>query len=107
MTKKYIFKIFIDENYSKPPLRTYLPNKIMYKHFGENCSIDLADMIDYKISNITRFRYIRFIRNLLKNPIFPTGKPSWISEIPSVSKHFTNTVHNSTKKETSRCFQKS
>ena len=46
-----ITKIFINEIYSKPPLRNYSSNKIIYIHIDEIWSIDLADMIDYKITN--------------------------------------------------------
>ena len=51
-------KIFIDEIYSKPPRKNYPTNKVIYNHVDEICSIDLADMIDYKISNNKGFRYI-------------------------------------------------
>ena len=45
-------KIFIDEIYSKPPMNTYPTNKKKYNHIDEIWSIDLADMIDSKTSNI-------------------------------------------------------
>ena len=61
MIKKDWTKIFIDEIYSKPPLRNYPTNKIVYTHIDEIWSIDLADMIDYKISNNKGFRYIFII----------------------------------------------
>ena len=51
-------KIFIDEIYSKAPKKNYPTNKIIYNHIDEIWSIDLADMIDYKISNNKGFRYI-------------------------------------------------
>ena len=54
-------KIFIDEIYSKPPRKNYPTNKIIYNHIDEIWSIDLADMIDYKISNNKGFRYIFII----------------------------------------------
>ena len=54
-------KIFIDEIYSKPPLRNYPTKKIAYNHIDEIWSIDLADMIDYKISNNKGYRYIFII----------------------------------------------
>ena len=63
--KKDLTKIFIDEIYSKPPLRNYPTNKIIYNHIDEIWSIDLADMIDYKILNNKGFRYI-FIDNFSK-----------------------------------------
>ena len=58
MVKRDLTKIFIDEIYSKLPLRNYPTNKITYNHIDEIWSIDLADMIDCKISNNKRFRYI-------------------------------------------------
>ena len=61
MTKKDNIKIFIDEIFSKPPIKIYPTNKIVYNHIDEVdeiWSIDLADMIDYKVSNNKGFRYI-------------------------------------------------
>ena len=51
-------KIFIDEVYSTPPRKTYPTNEIVYNHIDEIWSIDLPDMIDYKISNNKGYRYI-------------------------------------------------
>ena len=56
--KKELIKIFIDEIYSKAPLRNYPTNKIVYNHIDEIWSIDLADFLKYKISNNKRYRYI-------------------------------------------------
>ena len=61
MVKRDLTKIFIDEIYSKPPRKNYPTNKIVYNHIDEIWSIDLADMIDYKISNNKGFRYIFII----------------------------------------------
>ena len=61
MIKKDLTKIFIDEIYSKPPRKNFPTNKIIYNHIDEVWSIDLADMIDYKISNNKGFRYIFII----------------------------------------------
>ena len=33
-------------------------NKIVYNHIDEILSIDLADMVDYRISNIRGCRYL-------------------------------------------------
>ena len=59
--KKDLTKIFIDESYSKPPRINFPTNKMVYNHIDEIWSIDLADMVDYKISNNKRFRYIFII----------------------------------------------
>ena len=61
MTKKDLIKIFIDEIYSSPPKKNYETNKIVYNHIDEIWSIDLADMIVYKISNNKNYRYIFII----------------------------------------------
>ena len=58
MVKKEIIKTFVDEIYTKPPKKNYETNKLVYIHIDEIWSIDLADMIDYNISNNKGFRYI-------------------------------------------------
>ena len=58
MPKKDLIKIFIDEIYSKPPEKNYPTNKIVHNHIDEIWSIDLADMVDFKVSNNKGFRYI-------------------------------------------------
>ena len=64
---KYNFKIFTDDIYTSPPKKKDPTNKIFYKHIDETWSIDSGDMIEYKISNKGRFRYIIFlIDNLSK-----------------------------------------
>ena len=39
-------------------MRKHPSNKIVYNHIDEICSIDLADMVDYRTSNNKEFRYI-------------------------------------------------
>ena len=58
MFKRDLIKIFIDEIYSEAPKKNYPTHKIVYNQIDEIWSIDLADMIDYKISNNKGFRYI-------------------------------------------------
>ena len=58
MVKRDLTKTFIDEIYSSPPRKNYPTNKISYNHTDEMWSVDLADMIDYKISNNKGYRYI-------------------------------------------------
>ena len=58
MINKDLTKTFIDEIYSKSPNKNYPTNKVVYNHVDEIWSIDLADMIDYKIINNKEFRYI-------------------------------------------------
>ena len=59
--KKDLTKNFIDEIYSTPPGTNYPTNKIVYNFVDEIWSIDLADMVDYKVSNNKGFRYIFII----------------------------------------------
>ena len=61
MIKKDLNKINIYEICSKAPMRNYPTNKIIYNHIDEISSIDLADMVDYKVSNNKGFRYIFII----------------------------------------------
>ena len=61
MINKDKIRIFIDEIYSKAPKKNYPTNKVIYNHVDEIWSIDLADMIDYKISNNKGFRYILIV----------------------------------------------
>ena len=49
--KKDLIKISIDERYSKPPMRNYETNKILYNRIVKMWSIELADFSDYKTSN--------------------------------------------------------
>ena len=56
MINKDLIKTFVDQIYSKPPIRNYPTKKVLYNHIDEIWSIDLADMIDYKISNNKGYR---------------------------------------------------
>ena len=56
--KRDLIKIFVDEIYSTLHKKNYPTNKIFYNHIDEIWSIDLVDMIDYKISNNKGYRYI-------------------------------------------------
>ena len=70
MSKKDLTKIFIDEIYSEPPQKNYPTNKITYNHIDEIWSIDLADMIDYKISNDKGYRYMFIIIDNFSNNLW-------------------------------------
>ena len=61
MTKKDKVRIFIDEIYSKPPLRKYPFRKLDYNHIDEIWSNNLADMVDHRTSNNKGYRYIFII----------------------------------------------
>ena len=42
-------------------------------------------------------RVIRTVRSLIKKPIFLAGNADWLSELPSVTKQYNNTIHHSIK----------
>ena len=72
--KRDLTKIFVDEIYSKPHIKNYPTNKIIYNHIDEIWSIDLADFSDYKTSNNKGYRYIfiiidNFSKNLWAIPL--------------------------------------
>ena len=56
--KKDLTRIFIDKIYSRPPMKNFSTNKMIYNHIDIIWSINLADMVDYKTSNTKGFRYI-------------------------------------------------
>ena len=55
---KDLTKTFINEIYSKPPLRNYPTNKIMIKSIDDTWSSDLLDINDYGPKNNRGYRYI-------------------------------------------------
>ena len=55
---KDLIKSFLDEIYSSPTRKIFPSNKLLYNHFDEICSIDLADMVDYKFLSSKGYRYI-------------------------------------------------
>ena len=42
-------------------------------------------------------RFNRTIRDLLKRPVFEKGAGNWIDVIPTITKHYNNRIHSSTK----------
>ena len=86
-----VLKTFMDEIYSKAPMRNYPSYKIIYNHIDEIWSIDLADMIDYKTSNKKGFRYIFvIIDNFSENTWCIPLKNKYVETITKVVKNFNN-----------------
>ena len=52
-------------------------------------------------------RVIRAIGNLLKKRVFLKGNADWVSELPSLTKKYNNTIHHSIKMTPSRASKKS
>ena len=94
--KKDLAKTFVDEIYSKLPKKNYPTNKITYNHIDEIWSIDLADMIDYKISNNKGFRYIFiFVDNFSK---YLWGIPLKNKYSQTITNEFSNILSTSKRK---------
>ena len=94
--KRDLTKIFIDEIYSKPPKKNYPTNKIVYNHIDEIWSIDLADMIDYKISNNKGFRYIFIVIDNFSKYLFAIPLKNKYSQ--SITNEFSNILTTSKRK---------
>ena len=60
MTQKAI-KIFINENYSKPPKKNYPTNKTDVYHIDDIWSLDILDLEDYGPENDRGYRYVLVI----------------------------------------------
>ena len=60
MTQRNI-KIFVNEIYSKPPIKNYATNKTDVYHFDDIWSLDILDLKDYGPKNNRRYRYVLVI----------------------------------------------
>ena len=96
MTKRDLIKTFVDEIYSSPPRKNYSTNKIIYTHIDEIWSIDLADMIDYKISNNKGFRYIFIIIDYFSKYLWAIPLKNKYSQ--TITNEFSNILTTSKRK---------
>ena len=96
MINKDLTKIFIDEIYSKAPKRNYPTNKIDYNYIDEIWSIDLADMIDYKISNNQGYRYIFIVIDNFSKYLFAIPLKNKYSQ--TITNEFSNILSKSKRK---------
>ena len=96
MINKDKIRIFIDEIYSKPPKKNYPTNKVIYKHVDEIWSMDLADMIDYKISNNKGFRYIFIIIDNFSKYLWAIPLKNKYSQ--TITNEFSNIITTSKRK---------
>ena len=94
--KKDLTKIFIDEIYSKPPIKSYPTNKIIYDHIDEIWSIHLADMIDYKISNNKGYRYIFIVIDNFSKYLWAIPLKNKYSQ--TITNEFSNIITKSKRK---------
>ena len=96
MINNNLIKIFVDEIYSKPPSRKYPTKNIVYNHIDEIWSIDLADFLDYKISNNKGFRYIFIIIDNLSKYLWAIPLKNKYSK--TITNEFSNLLTTSKRK---------
>ena len=77
-------------------MRNYPTNKIIYNHVDEIWSIDLADFLDYKISNKKGFRYKFIIINKFSNYLWAIPLENKYSQ--TVTNEFSNILTTSKRK---------
>ena len=77
-------------------MRNYETNKIIYNHIDEIWSIDLADMIEYKISNNKGFRYIFIIIDNYSKYLWAIPLKNKYSQ--TITNEFSNTITTSKRK---------
>ena len=94
--KKDQTKIFINEINSQAPKKNYETNKIVYNHIDEIWSIDLADMIDYKISNNKGYRYIFLVIDNFPKYLFAIPLKNKYSQ--TITNEFSNILTTSKRK---------
>ena len=66
MTQKAI-KNFIDEIYSKPPIKNFPTNKTDVYHIDDFCSLDILDLKVYISENNRTYRYILILIDNFSN----------------------------------------
>ena len=96
MINKDLIILFVDEIYSKPPVRNYPTNKIVYIHIDEIWSIDLADMSDNKISNNKSYRYIFIVIDIFSKYLWIIPLKNKYSQ--TITNEFSNILTTSKRK---------
>ena len=91
--KTDLTEIFIDEIYSKKPMKKDPTKKIVSNHFDEIWSIDLEEFSDYKISNKKGFRYIFVIIDIF--PIFLRCIPLKNKNSQTITQDYSNIITTS------------
>ena len=77
-------------------MKNYPTNKIIYNHIDEIWSIDLADMVDYKISNHKGFRYIFSIIDIFSKYLWAIPPKNKYSQ--TITQEFSKTYTTSKRK---------
>ena len=98
MNRKDKVRIFINEIYSTPLRQKYPNNKVIYKHFVEILSIDLADKCDHKPSYNKLFRQIiividtfsKYTWSIQLKTNYAQSITEWFSKILTISKRERN-----------------
>ena len=91
--KRDLIKILVDEIYSKHPTKNYPSNKLVNNCIDEIWSVDLVDLIDYKIVNNKEYKYIFIIIDIFSKfvgAIFLKNKNT-----QSITQNFSNILTKS------------
>ena len=96
MINKDLIKIFVDEIYSKPSMRNYPTNKVIYNHIDEIWFIDSADYSDYKTINKKIYRYIFIIIDNFSKYLWAIQLKNKYSQ--TITNDFSNILTTSTRK---------
>ena len=96
MIEKDLTKTFINEIYSKPPLRNYPTNKIMITSIDDTWSSDLLDMNDYGPRNNRGYRYILVVIDNFSK--FGWTKPLKNKYAQSITDAFSEIIKSSNRK---------
>ena len=96
MSKKDLTRMFIDEIYSKAPMRNYPTNRIVFNYIDGIWSIDLADFSDYKTLNNKAFRYIFVIIDKFNKVLWAIPRENKYSQ--TITNEFSNILTTSKRK---------
>ena len=96
MVKKDLFKIFMDEFYSKSPHKNYETNKTIFKSIDDTWSSDLLDMNHYDPKNNRGYRYILVVIDNFSK--FGWTKPLKNKYAQSITDAFSEIIKSSNRK---------
>ena len=78
----------------------------IFQNFLKTKNIQHYSRFTDKIPSIAE-QVVRTLRNLLKKPVFLAENADWLSELPSVTMKYNNTIHSSIKKNLLQASKKS
>ena len=95
MTQRNI-KLFINEIYSKAPIKFYATNKTDVYHIDDIWFLDILDMKDYGPKNNRGYRYVLVIIDIFSNFVWTV--PIKKKKAPTITKSIENILISSRRK---------